>query len=160
MVNALLNDRLTEAMARVSEEETHEARNREALLELSQSEGGGYPDNNPKTQYGVLKPSLSYVPSPALLVLAAVMKHGADKYGKMNWRKNKVAASIYYDAALRHLLQFFDGDDNDPESGLLHLGHVMACCAILIDASYTGNMVDDREAASVVDPLIRQLVSP
>lgn len=103
------------------------------------------PDTNPKTQYGIKKPALlSCVPASALLVEGQVMMLGARKYGPFNWRDNSVAASVYVDAAIRHMLAWNSGQDNDSESGVSHLGHVRACMGILIDALETGNLVDDR----------------
>ena len=74
------------------------------------------------------------------------MALGAMKYGKMNWRKNKVKETVYIEAAMRHMYAAMDGEDCDSESGQSHYAHVMACMAILLDAKATGNLVDDREA--------------
>ena len=62
----------------------------------------------------------------------------------MNWRKDPVTASTYYDAMQRHMLAWQDGEDHAADSGLLHLAHVMANCAILIDAAACGTLIDDR----------------
>ena len=104
-------------------------------------------DTNPKTAYGKAKPPMQYVPPVALLELGLVMVQGAAKYGPMNWRKDPVSASTYYDALMRHALQYWDGDDMDPETKRKHLAHVMACCAILIDADWCGKLIDDRPAS-------------
>ncbi len=100
---------------------------------------------NPKTAAGARKPSLlSVIPIGMLLVLGRVMQIGANKYGAFNWRETKVPAMTYADAATRHLISWVDGEENDPESGVSHLGHVMACMAILIDAKINGMLDDDR----------------
>jgi hypothetical protein len=104
------------------------------------------PDNNPKTVFGMRKPSMSCVPPVALLHLSAAMMNGRDKYGQMNWREKQISSSIYYDAAMRHLISWFDGETVDPESGVHHLGHVMACCAIVLDAELLGTTNDDRHS--------------
>lgn len=103
-----------------------------------------YPDGNPKTPYGVVKPSTFNIPAPALLAWGEVMKLGAEKYGRLNWRLHMVAASVYSDALMRHFLAWRDGEERDPESGQPHLAHVMACAAILIDAQALDQMIDDR----------------
>lgn len=72
------------------------------------------------------------------------MKLGAKKYGSYNWRDNPVLVSVYLNAAMRHIMSYFDGEDLDPESGHLHPAHAMACMGIIIDANVTGNLVDDR----------------
>lgn len=104
----------------------------------------GYPDDNPKTQYGEQKPKLSSTPTAPLQALGAVMESGAAKYGRFNWREKTVSSTVYYDAALRHLMAWFDGEDTDPESGQPHLAHVMACVCILLDASAHGRLNDNR----------------
>lgn len=72
------------------------------------------------------------------------MMNGAEKYGAYNWRGNPVVAHIYVDAAMRHLLAWFDGEETAQDSGCHHLAHAMACMAILLDAKETGNLTDDR----------------
>ena len=114
-----------------------------------------YPDGNPKTGAGTKKPPLGLIPSPALVELAVAMALGAKKYGPYNWRKDGVSSSIYLDAAERHLRAFLDGEDTDPESGASHLGHVMACCAILIDARACGTLNDNRPPPSPFADLVR-----
>ena len=103
-----------------------------------------YPDNNPKTAFGVKKPSLSKIPPVALLHTAQAMMNGASKYGAYNWREKDVTASIYIDAAMRHLMAWFDGEECAEDSGVHHLGHAMASIAILLDAASGGNLLDDR----------------
>ena len=103
-----------------------------------------YPDNNPKTALGVKKPSMAPVPPVALIHLMEAMENGRQKYGLMNWREKNVSSSIYYDAALRHLMSWYDGEDVADDSGVHHLGHAMACMAILLDAMATGNLNDNR----------------
>lgn len=113
------------------------------------------PDNNPKSKYGVKKaPLLSCVPATALLVEGQVMALGASKYGPFNWRDNSVAASVYIDAAMRHIMAWNSGQDMDPESGVSHLGHVRACMGILIDALETGNLIDDRPKDDAITRLL------
>lgn len=103
-----------------------------------------YPDDNPKTVHGVKKPPLNLIPPVAKTELAGAMALGAEKYGPFNWREKRVSASIYKAAAERHLDAFWDGEDYDPESHMHHLGHAMACCAILLDAHYNDMLNDDR----------------
>ena len=99
---------------------------------------------NPKDRLGKAKPSMHFVPMIARLQEAIVMALGAKKYGAYNWRTAPVIATVYSDAIERHLAQWMDGEDVDEESGVSHLAHVRACCAILIDAQATGNLLDDR----------------
>jgi hypothetical protein len=104
----------------------------------------GYPDDNPKTSIGVSKAPLHYIPPVALVHLGLAMENGGGKYGLMNWREFTVSSSVYYDAMLRHLMAWWDGEDAAPDSKVHHLGHVMACAAILLDAAETTRLNDDR----------------
>lgn len=49
------------------------------------------------------------IPPAALARLAAVYERGAEKYGDWNWSKGQ-NLSRFADSALRHLMQFLDGD--------------------------------------------------
>ena len=101
-------------------------------------------DANPKTRFGAAKPSTFCIPPVSLLMLGAVMNDGAHKYGVLNWRESDVSASTYFDAAMRHLLAWRDGQNIDVDSSQHPLAHVMACCAIVIDAQTEGMLIDDR----------------
>jgi hypothetical protein len=104
----------------------------------------GYPDGNPKTRIGLTKPSFANIPPVALIHLGAAMSDGAKKYGRMNWREHAVTSSVYYDAAMRHMQAFWDGEDIAADSKVDHLGHAMACMAIILDARESGKLNDDR----------------
>lgn len=99
---------------------------------------------NPKDIVGSTKVSISKFPAVAIVHGAHAMMDGADKYGAFNWRAKQVQADIYVDAALRHLTAWFEGEEVAKDSGVHHLGHAIACCAILLDAQETGNLIDNR----------------
>jgi hypothetical protein len=103
-----------------------------------------YPDDNPKTGHGLKKAPLNLIPPIALVETARAFKNGATKYGAYNWRDKTVTTSVYTAAALRHILAFEDGEDCADDSGCTHLGHAMACLAILLDAASIGKLNDDR----------------
>lgn len=107
-------------------------------------EVSSYPDDNPKTALGEAKVKLSDTPTIGIQLMGRVHTNGASKYGRFNWRDHTVSSSVYYDAGLRHLMAWFDGEDCDPESGLHHLAHVMACCNIVLDAKEHGKLNDNR----------------
>ena len=111
-------------------------------------------DANPKTQYGLAKPGLSKVPPLPLFAIGQVMADGAAKYGPMNWRKDPVSSSTYYDAAMRHLMAWWDGQDLDPMTGLSHLAHVAANMCILLDADSGPWLQDDRPLAGFANEYI------
>lgn len=99
---------------------------------------------NPKDSIGCSKAPLGFVSMPAMFEAGLAMLHGACKYGGHNYRAVGVRASIYFDALLRHSAQWWEGEENDPESGLPHLAHAMACLLILRDAARMGKLNDDR----------------
>lgn len=69
---------------------------------------------------------------------------GLVKYGAYNWRAAGVRSSIYTSAIQRHLDAYLSGEELDPVDQTKHLGNIMACCAILMDAQAAGKLVDDR----------------
>lgn len=99
---------------------------------------------NPKDAIGSDKLPLHLWPTTATIVGALGLLDGALKYGRSNFRAVGVRASIYYDAARRHLDAWFEGEDTDPDSGLPHHAHALACIAILVDAQAAGKLTDDR----------------
>jgi len=115
-----------------------------------------YPDDNPKTAIGVTKPQLHAIPPVALLHLGAAMADGERKYGLCNWRERTVSSSVYYDAIMRHLLMWWDGEERAQDSGFHHLAHVMACCAILLDAETVGRLNDNRPTPGMTGVFITQ----
>lgn len=117
----------------------------------------GEKSSNPKRAFGVRKPSAQFIPPVALIEESAVMALGAAKYGAFNWQDDPVDATTYYSAALRHLMQWFSGEDDDTESGASHLAHVRACMAILLDAQASGKLIDDRPKCAPVTPAIERL---
>lgn len=103
---------------------------------------------NPKDLFGNKKVSVTKLPQVAVLHGAHAMMNGADKYGPYNWRDRAVVAGIYVDAAMRHLMAWFEREETAQDSGVHHLGHALACCSILLDAQATGNLIDDRPDAN------------
>jgi len=105
-------------------------------------------DTNPKDAIGVAKVPFSTVSAPVMAEVGLAMMEGALKYGRHNYRVSGVRASVYYDAAIRHLTAFYEGEDIDPDSGLSHLVKVIACMTVLRDSQIQGNWVDDRPPKS------------
>jgi hypothetical protein len=110
--------------------------------------GVGVPDErkgvNPKDLLGAKKLSLTGMPAVAIALGNAAMADGKAKYGPYNWRDNNVISSVYVDAAMRHMLAWFEGEEVAEDSGVHHLGHAIACLAILVDAQAGKNLSDDR----------------
>ncbi len=113
-------------------------------------------DKNPKDRVGAGKPPLHLIPPAAEILESIAMGLGARKYGEFNWRTSKVRSTVYIAATKRHLAQWLDGQDDDPESGVSHLAHARACLGVLLDAIATGNVIDDRPVAGPAAELIQK----
>jgi hypothetical protein len=100
--------------------------------------------SNPKDLVGSGKLPLHLWPVTATALGSLGLLDGMLKYGRSNFRAVGIRASIYYDAASRHLNAWFEGESVDPDSGLPHLAHALACLAIIVDAEAAGKLNDDR----------------
>lgn len=101
-------------------------------------------DTNPKDAIGATKLPLSFVPSTGIEAASLAFLEGALKYGRFNWRIAGVRTSIYFDAAMRHLNKYWNGEYCDPQTRVPHLASVLACIMIIIDADQAGKLTDDR----------------
>lgn len=103
---------------------------------------------NPKDPFGVRKAPMSTVPAPVLAEIGVAMLEGSCKYGRHNYRACGVRASVYYDAAMRHLMAWWEGEDIDPDSGMSHITKAMSSLVVLRDAMIRGMVEDDRAPPS------------
>lgn len=125
--------------------------------------------SNPKDVLGMKKAPLALNPSVALIHMAKAFEFGAygrdangvqvrpKGYGIYNWRENAVSAMVYINAAQRHLAEYLDRTDVADDSKVQQLGHVMACCAIVLDAMEQGNLIDDRPLKGRASEVIERL---
>ena len=100
-------------------------------------------------RYNTGKPKWSLVDWPSLVPMVKVLEYGATKYtvrdasgnithdGTDNW-KGGVKTTEICESMLRHIFAYLDGQDNDPESGLSHIGH------LLCNAMFLSYMVEKR----------------
>lgn len=102
-------------------------------------------DTNPKDALGIRKLAFSVLPWQVLCRVSLAMMEGAAKYGRMNFRASGVRASVYFDAVIgRHLTDWWEGNDIDPDSGLHHVDKAIAGLMVMRDSMLQGNFVDDR----------------
>jgi Domain of unknown function (DUF5664) len=102
---------------------------------------------NPKDALGIAKAPISTLPLEVMLQVGLAMMEGGRKYGRHNYRGAKVPAvraSVYVDAAFRHLASWYEGEDIDPDSGLNHIIKLIASAVVLADAINIGQLEDDR----------------
>lgn len=70
------------------------------------------------------KSGVDQIPVEILMEWGQVFTMGQKKYGRDNW-KSGTDWHEFYGSALRHMFAFWNGEDNDPESGLSHLAHAL-----------------------------------
>lgn len=83
------------------------------------------------------------IPSWPLTKIAEVFGFGTQKYADRNWEGGYEWGKGYA-AAMRHLLAWNAGEDNDPESGLPHLAHVAWHMLTLMEFQRAGLGIDTR----------------
>lgn len=113
--------------------------------------------SNPKDIVADGKLPLHLWPTTATAMGCLGLLDGAGKYGRSNFRAIGVKASVYVDACKRHLDAWFEGEEADPDSGLPHLAHALACLAIIVDAKAADKLNDDRMVAGGYRVLINEL---
>jgi hypothetical protein len=101
-------------------------------------------NTNPKEAFGDKKLALMLCSPIAKAAWAVAQFLGQAKYGSWNWRIAGVRVSTYTSAIERHLDAYTSGEEYDPVDGTHHLGNIMACCAILLDAKAARKLNDDR----------------
>jgi hypothetical protein len=103
---------------------------------------------NPKDMVGVRKAPMSTVPASVLAEIGVAMLEGASKYGRHNYRAVGVRGSVYYDGTMRHLMDWWEGQDLDPDSGMSHITKAITSLVVLRDAMIQGKFTDDRPPRS------------
>lgn len=104
-------------------------------------------DTNPKDAVGIKKVPFSTVPAEVIAEVGLAMMEGARKYGRHNYRIAGVRASVYYDALMRHMTAWWEGENTDDESDLSHVVKAIACLVVLRDAMNNDKLTDDRPPA-------------
>lgn len=117
----------------------------------------GAKPSNPKDIIGSDKLPLHLWPETATALGSLGLLDGLLKYGRSNFRAIGVKTTIYIDACRRHLNAYFEGEDVDPDSGLSHLSHALACLAIIVDADAAGVLTDDRQYPGGYRQLVTKL---
>lgn len=94
-------------------------------------------------QKGIKTQRLSLIPWLSVWKISEVYNFGAKKYADHNWRKG-YPWSWSYDALIRHLTAWWEGEDTDSESGLSHLAHAGFHVLTLLWFQAFGRGTDDR----------------
>lgn len=130
---------------------------------MSTQQSDNWKPSNPKDIVGVQKIAFDCLPWQVLInilvkhpevhlqafaEMAIGMHEGAFKYGRFNYREIGVCASTYLSACLRHLSQWYCGEDIDDVSNLHHVTKFSTSLAVMIDAKMNGMLTDDRPPVS------------
>lgn len=85
------------------------------------------PSDNKAERFNTGKLRWGLVWWPALEVMLLVLEFGAIKYAPDNWRKGLHREEIL-ESIQRHLIALLQGQEEDPESKISHVGHIMCNC--------------------------------
>jgi hypothetical protein len=85
-------------------------------------------------RYNSGKLKWSLVSWKALEPMIEVLMFGANKYSSWNWTKGLKYTEVC-ESLQRHLNAFIQGEDNDQESKLSHVGHIL-CNAMFLSYMY------------------------
>ena len=101
------------------------------------------PPSNLAERFNDNKIKWSLVSWKALEPMVKVLMFGANKYSPNNWQKGLKYSEIS-ESLQRHLYYFMEGEDDDPESKLSHLGHIL-CNAMFLSWMFIFRKdLDDR----------------
>jgi len=94
-----------------------------------------------KLDYGKLRWSL--VPWDSVRAILNILEVGAKKYAPRNWEQG-MDWSRPFDACIRHLTSWWNGEGRDPDTGYSHLWHAGCNILFLIAYELRGVGKDDR----------------
>ncbi len=92
------------------------------------------------------KPRMDLLSADFLFGVARVLTYGAKKYSDRNYLgldKSRVIA-----AAMRHLVAYMGGEENDPETGESHLYHA-ACNMMMLDDITKKEVKDENDKRGI-----------
>ena len=101
------------------------------------------PSETEGLRYDQGKAPLHLLPPELLTEVAKVLDFGAKKYAPRNWEKGMDWSRVY-SSLMRHLLAWWNGEDNDPETGLPHVAHIATNAAFLVAYNARNVGKDDR----------------
>jgi hypothetical protein len=102
------------------------------------------PVENPKDAIGTDKIPIHLFSAAGVYMGALGKLDGALKYGRNNFRGAAIRYTVYLDAIKRHCDALLECEDNDVDSGLHHLCHILAGADILAESYAGGTLIDDR----------------
>ncbi len=74
----------------------------------------------------------SLIPKGSINKILDVLEFGARKYKDNNWKEVSNSRERYYNATMRHIDSWWNGEKNDQETGIHHLAHAATNLLFLI----------------------------
>ena len=96
-----------------------------------------------KDSQGLKKAPWHLLPYDALGGIVKVLWYGANKYSERNWELGMPYSDVY-GGIMRHLTDWWNRIDTDPETGYSHLWHAGCGILFLITYEMRGVGKDDR----------------
>lgn len=90
------------------------------------------------------KPQWHLLPWEPVEEIVRVLMFGAKKYAPDNWKHVRPRIR-YFDALMRHMKAWLEGEKQDPETGLSHLAHAGCCLLFLMWSDKHHDTEDPRE---------------
>lgn len=94
--------------------------------ELSTQKETGIKYDSDKLQYHLL-------PIRSIEDVVSVLMYGANKYSPDNWKHVEPYKERYYDACMRHLQAWRNGEVADKETSVSHIAHAIACLIFILE---------------------------
>lgn len=114
--------------------------------------------SNPKDAIGTRKwRYFTTIPMTVMAEIGAAFLEGAMKYSRHNYRVAGVRASVYVDAAIGHIMQWWEGEDTDADSKLSHITKAITSLVVLRDAMIQDMLTDDRPPKGKLDKVRPEL---
>lgn len=107
------------------------------------------------------KPLWGLLPFRAVLEIVKVLTwgHRVKGYPANNWQNVPDLRTRYFEAIMRHLTAWWEGEQNDPESGLSHLAHA-GCCVLFLLWFELRTTVKPIEVHDIKPALVRRNCEP
>lgn len=89
-----------------------------------------------------------YLPIAPTIEVIKVLTYGDSKYPAddgSNWKRVPNAKKRYYSALLRHVTAWWEGEKNDPETGLNHMAHAITNALFLLYFELKGYPDETKE---------------
>ena len=102
------------------------------------------------------KSKWSLVDFDSFSFLVDVLEMGMDKYGYDNWKTGRSFLETW-ESMVRHCFKWKDISTNDEESGLNHLGHIMANVMFLAFMTKNKSFFDDRNISEYANSARKEL---